>query len=433
MAVLLVLAGVGAVVSAQEYLPDLPVDHPAIRYAERSVDDPVARLSRKLDAGSVEPVSHEDASGYLASLLRNLGIPTDSQALVFSKTSFQATKIAPDNPRAIYFNDDVAVAFVRGSDMVEIASVDPELGPIFYTTNIRDTERSGFERRQICLKCHLGPATLGVPGLFVGSVFPGPSGRPARAGAIITDHRTPLEERWGGWYVNATRGQQKDRSNAVASNPSQPLNLDADHGRNLTHLYGKFDPAGYLEPVSDIVALMTFEHQTQMLNYLTRVHWEERIARHEGDPLPLERRQIAADIEALVAYMLFADEVALPEPLEGVSSFTETFPGRGPRDSKGRSLRDFDLERRLFRYPLSYMVYSRSFDALSDNFKIEIYRRLYDALTSQERDTRFAHLLDSDARAIVEILLETKPGLPEFFVSKAVSRRIIQDQAVGER
>ena len=404
-----------ATLCAQEYLPDLPVAHPAIRYAERSVDDPIARLSRAMHNGSVELDGGENALGYLPALLEYLDIRTDSQALVFSKTSFQATKIAPDNPRAIYFNDDVALAFIRGSDMIELASIDPEIGPIFYTADIRKLTKQGFERRQVCLKCHLGPATSGVPGWFVGSVFPGPTGRPARDDAIITDHRTPLEDRWGGWYINATRGQQEDRSNAVASNPAQPLLLDEDQGRNLTHLFGKFDPSGYLAPVSDIVALMTFEHQTQMLNYLTRVSWEERIARHENDADPLERSQLASDIEALVAYMFFAGEVPLPEPLEGVSTFTETFPGRGPRDAKGRSLRDFDLERRLFRYPLSYMVYSRSFDALSEDLEAEIYRRLYDVLTNPQPGAQFSHLSADDRRSVLEILRETKPSLPDYF------------------
>ena len=152
-----------ATLCAQEYLPDLPVAHPAIRYAERAVDDSIARLARNLENGSVELNDGEKALGYLSALLEYLDIRTDSQALVFSKTSFQATKIAPDNPRAIYFNDDVALAFIRGSDMIELASIDPEIGPIFYTADIRQLATEGFERRQICLKCHLGAATSGVP------------------------------------------------------------------------------------------------------------------------------------------------------------------------------------------------------------------------------------------------------------------------------
>ena len=415
----LILGTLATAAVMQEYLTDLQADHPAIQYFERPVDGPVSRFSAQLESGTIELDYRDDELGYLPSLLEHLGVNPDSQALVFSKTSFQAPKIAPDNPRAIYFNDDVAVAFVRGSDAIEIASVDPELGPVFYTADIRRLEAEGFERRQVCLQCHLGPATSGVPGLFVGSVFPGPTGRPSPVDAIITDHRTAFEQRWGGWYVNATRGQQEDRSNAVASNPAQPLVLDADQGRNLTHLFGKFDPAGYLAPLSDIVALMTFEHQTQMLNYITRVGWEERIALHEGDTNALRRAQIDADIEALVTYMLFADEAPLSEPVEGVSTFSKTFPDRGPRDDRGRSLRDFDLKERLFRYPLSYMVYSRSFDALPNTVKEEIYRRLYDVLTGDNQDENFAHLSDDDCRSVLEILRDTKPGLPDNWQASA--------------
>ena len=399
----------GAILQLQQYLPDLPSDHPAIRYADRQVDDPVARLSRERgndvsahESGQQE-AHREPGLGVLGTLLRRLDVAVDSQALAFAKTSFQANRVAPDNPRAIYFNDDVAVAYVRGSDLIEIASVDPEIGPIFYTVDLGSLPETGFERRQVCLECHLGPATSGVPGLFVGSVVPDPTGKPARAEAIITDHRTAFEDRWGGWYVNATRGQQRDRSNAVASSPAQPLLLDEGGGRNLLHLYGKFDPARYLAPMSDIVALMTFEHQTQMLNYLTRVSWQERIALHDDEWTEAERRGFDADIEALVAYMVFEDEVPLPEPVEGVSSFTESFPRRGPHDSEGRSLRDFDLEHRLFRYPLSYMIYSRSFDALSDATREAIYRRLDRKLVGEQRV------------AILEILRETKPGLPDYF------------------
>lgn len=397
----MLIVALGALLAAgQEYLPDLPAEHPAIRYAERPVDDAVARLARDLG---------DDTIADLAALLDRLDVPVDSQALAFAKTSFQASRVAPDNPRAIYFNDEVAVAFVRGSEMIELAAYDPAIGPVFYTASLEDLRAEGFERRQVCLECHLGPATSGVPGLFVGSVYPGPDGKPAAVDAIITDHRTPLEERWGGWYVNAVRGQQKDRSNAVASSPAEPLRLD-EGGTNLTHLYGKIEPEGYLAPVSDIVALMTFEHQTQMLNYFTRVNWEDRIARHEseenagGGDSSRERGQLDADLDALVGYMLFEGEASLTEPVEGVSTFTETFPRRGPRDSKGRSLRDFDLERRLFRYPLSYMIYSRAFEGLSDELKGDIFRRLYDRLDGEGREV------------VLEILRETKPGLPPYYM-----------------
>jgi hypothetical protein len=239
--------------------------------------------------------------------------------------------------------------------------------------------------------------------MFVGSVYPNAFGRPARDGAIITDHRTPFADRWGGWYVNAVRGQQRDRSNATAPDPAEPHALMTEGRQNLTSLVKEFNTAGYLSPVSDIVALMTFEHQTQMANMLTRVGWEARIAAYDGRSEP----QLDADIEATVQYMLFAGEAPLKEPVEGVSSFSKTFPRRGPRDSHGRSLRDFDLQTRLFRYPLSYMIYSRTFDALPGNVRERIYRRLFEVLSGKDQSP--------DRRAILEILRETKPGLPAYW------------------
>ena len=408
---------------AQEYLPPIPVDHPAIRYFQGPLADPASRLAQQLQNGTVKLEARSDVSGYLASLLEHLGIRVDSQALVFSKTSFQAPTISPSNPRAIYFSDDVAVGYVRGGNGFEVAATDPRQGVVFYTFNSDPAGEPSLTRRDVCLQCHQGPATIGVPGVFVGSVLPNPLGNPQRDEAIITDQRTAFKDRWGGWYVNAKRGEQHDRANAVASNPAEPDVLDTGGKQNLTTLIGRFNPAGYLSAVSDIVALMTFEHQTQMTNYLTRVGWEARLMRgaKPDDPTHL---QLDADLEALMAYMLFADEVPLPEPIEGVSNFSRTFPERGPRDGQGRSLRDFDLQKRLFRYPLSYLIYGAQFDALPDTIRERIYQRLYDILTGKDQDRKFANLSPNDRRAIFEILRDTKPGLPAYWLTKPFSRTI---------
>jgi hypothetical protein len=365
------------------YPANLPLDHPAIQYLQAPLDNAITRLANPLP-------------GDLSSLLASLHINPDSQLLVFSKTSFQANKISPRNPRAIYFNDDVTVGWVRGSPSMEIAAFDSRQGVVFYTA---DAEKPGFTRQHVCLRCHQGPATLGVPGIFVGSVYPNSAGQPSAAAAIITDQRTAFADRWGGWYVNAAHGEQPDRANAVANDPAEPAALEK--------LTAKFNPSGYLTPVSDIVALMTFEHQTQMTNLITRLGWESRIG---GEP----------DIEPLADYMLFSGEAPLREPIEGVSAFTTTFPQRGPRDRHGRSLRDFDLRTRLFRYPLSYMVYSAAFDALPAAVRDRIYRRLHSVLSGQDQSPKFAGLSPEDRRSILEILGETKAGLPKWWSEPAV-------------
>ncbi len=361
----------------QVYQSTLPVDHPAIRYFQEA-DNAVSRLNGSKISS-------------LSELLEKLHIDPDSQALVFSKTSFQAGKISPKNPRAIYFGDDAAIGYVPGGNGIEVAAFDPRQGAVFYIFN-----NGEFKRSEACLRCHQGPATLGVPGAFIGSVFPNSAGQPYGQDAIITDHRTAFADRWGGWYVNARRGEQKDRANSMAMDPAEPENLASEGHQNLPTLAGLVDTRPYLRPVSDIVALMTFEHQTQMLNYFTRLGWEARMGHVED-----------SDIEATVAYILFLDEARLAEPIEGVSAFTTSFPKLGPRDSKGRSLRDFDLKTRLFRYPLSFGIYHASFDALPAEVRERLYRRLWDVLR--------ARVNAEDRRAIVEILRETKKGLPDYF------------------
>jgi hypothetical protein len=113
----LALSGVLAIAAAAlavrgQNSPDLtmlPIDHPAIQYVQGPLDDPVARLDKQLASGKIKLEFRSDRLGYLPSLLRNLGVNPDSQVLVFSKTSFQAAKIAPREPRALFFSDDVMV------------------------------------------------------------------------------------------------------------------------------------------------------------------------------------------------------------------------------------------------------------------------------------------------------------------------------------
>ncbi len=408
-AVTLVALGAPAFVE-QEYKSNLPADHPAIRYADGPGDDAAARLAEQIARGVVTIDRGTDPLGTLPSLLARLHIRSDSQMLVFSKTSFQAARISPRKPRAIFFNDEVAVAYVPGAPSLEIAAVDPVWGPVFYTWSSDPSGKPALARGDTCIRCHQGPNTAGVPGVYVGSVFPGPDGAPSRdESAIITDHRSPFEERWGGWYVTARSGEPHSRANAVAPSPADPNALVRESPLNLDSVADFVDQSLYPATSSDIVALMTFEHQTQMINLITRVGWDARIGAAEGGNPSGRNAALDTDIEDLVRYMLFTDEVALAQPIEGGSTFARTFPGAGPRDRRGRSLRDFDLRTRLFRYPLSYMVYSAAFDALPAAARRRIYGRLYEVLTGPATP----RLSRDDRRAILEILSGTKPDLPE--------------------
>ena len=399
------------------------LDNPAIRYYDEPANDAVAKLGRQIEAGEVKLDYTPGRMGYLPSLLKHLNVNIDSQVLVFSKTSFQAVRISPAAPRAIFFNDTVTVGSVQGGEVYELAALDPKQGIMFYTFDMRQTPKPVFDRRDVCMQCHQGPATEGVPGIIVASVFPGGDGTPAfRSGFVTTDHRTPFEERWGGWYVTGTHGLLRHRGNAVGHDPHRPEDLDQTGSQNLISLDRKVNVTGptFLTNTSDIVALMTLEHQTRMTNLITRVGWDTRVAVHDGK-MPEFSKRLDDEVDELVTYMLFADEAHLHDSVEGVSTFSKTFPERGPRDHKGRSLRDFDLHTRLFRYPMSYMIYSEAFDSLPDEARERIYHRLHDVLTGADRSPKFAKLAAADRQAVLEILQDTKPNLPVWWGKQAPS------------
>jgi hypothetical protein len=404
----------------------LPLDHPAIEYAKRPVDDPVARLQKRLSTGEVK-LRYAPDMGYLGSVLRALEVPAESQVLVFSKTSFQAPRIVPRLPRAIYFNDKVSVGFVRGGDVLEFAAIDPALGVVFYTLDQDPDAKPRFDRQDTCLQCHATGATLGVPGLVVRSVYPDTSGMPVfHAGTFVTDHRSPLKERWGGWYVSGTHGAQTHMGNALVRDKEKPV-LEAEGTQNLTNLGSRFDAGAYLTPHSDIVALMTLEHQTRMTNLITRVGYEARMALHDNEAMnkALNRpvgeisesttRRVNSAAEELVEYMLFTEEAKLTAPVKGVSGYAESFGRNAVRDSRGRSLRDLDLKTRLLRYPCSYLIYSEAFDAMPPMMRDRVYKRLWAALAGGDANPKFARLACQDRQAVAEILVATKRGLPEYW------------------
>ncbi len=397
---LAILIWITALVSAQLTDSIIEPTHPAIRYAGES-NDPVARLNRKLQSGELR-LQFEERTGYLSSLLAALDIPIESQVAIFSGTSLQARIINARNPRTIFFNDSTAVGWMAGG-LIEVASLDPKQGAIFYllpqqtTPPLRQLARDGR-----CLTCHYSRATLGVPGFLVRSIPSAANGTIMPwLGNYTTDHRSPLAERWGGWYVTG-RGGRHLGNHPIEDRALQDVKIE-ESNLNVTTLENRFDTRSYLSPHSDIVALLVFDHQMRMMNLLTRVGWEARIAEDEGRT----KDRLNDAVTETVDYMLFVDETPL-DGIKGSSGFAERFGARGPRDSKGRSLRDFDLQRRLFRYPCSYMIYSEAFDALPDAARNAVYSRLLQVLTGNDTSAKYRHLSAADRQAILEILRETK-------------------------
>ncbi|MFO0846410.1 MAG: hypothetical protein U0797_29255, partial [Gemmataceae bacterium] len=370
-------------------------------------------------------LSYDETGGYLASLLRELGVPVSSQTLVFSKTSLQRHRIAPRTPRALYFNDDVYVGYCKAGDVLEVSAVDPKLGTVFYTVDQDASRKPRFTRQtDNCLLCHGSSQTQGVPGHVLRSVFSDPHGMPLLAeGTYRVDQTTPFEHRWGGWYVTGKHGNQEHMGNLVIGARRVARPVDNAAGLNVTDLSSRFTTSGYLSPHSDIVALLVLEHQAMAHNLITKAHFECREALHAEETLNREMKlpptyrwdstasRIRSVGDALADYLLFRGEAPLTAKVEGTSGFATEFARRGPRDPKGRSLRDFDLERRLFRYPLSYLIYSSAFDAMPQRVRDHVLERIWKVLAGEEAK-EFGHLSADDRRAIREIVLATKTNLP---------------------
>lgn len=382
-----------------------------IKYNDQTPEDPVALLQRRLVRGETKLI-FDDQFGYLPALLDELKIPRSSQTLVFSKTSLQRTFITPENPRAIFFNDDVYIGFIPGAPALEISAADPKLGGIFYRLDNEKMRRPRLVRDQDCLRCHGAERTLGVPGFFVRSIGTDLTGElDAQTEVSDIDQCTPLADRWAGWFVTGTHGAQTHRANLIGPKAFVEAGKAPNQNGNLTDLSRFFDVKKHLLPTSDIVALMVLEHQVKMHNYITRLNYEtQRMMSMYG-----HIRYLTSQVNAFLRYLLFTEEAPLTAPIAGDAEYAEGFNALGPCDSKGRSLRDFDLQTRIFKHPCSFLIYSPQFDALPPVMRDHLLQRLHAILIGEDRDPQFAKLGDDERRVILDILRETKANLPDYW------------------
>lgn len=386
--------------------PGVLDEHPAIQYAIRPTRDRVSVLNRAITEGTAS-LPFQDQSGYLRPLLEALGIPAESQLLVFSKTGIQRAATSPQNPRAIFFNDAVVVGYVAGAPILELAAHDPEQGVVFYTLDQTAAPKPAFARRTVCLTCHVASSTLEVPGMIARSMFTRADGSVMpQLGSFAVDHRTRLLDRWGGMYVTGNYTQfpynVAVHMGNVTTSVQESIGPTSSNEVFIQWLNSKPETRGYPSPDSDIAALMVFDHQMHAMNLLTRLNWESRV---NGTTREL--------VDELTDYFLFVGEVPPPARITPRPGFREQFSSPGPSDRQGRSLRALDLERRLLRYPCSYMVYSDAFENLPGPVKTAVYERMWAVLSGQDARPKYAHLSAQDRRAIIEILRETKTGLPE--------------------
>lgn len=398
---------------------------PPIEYSTSAASNAISGLQEKLDADR-DQLAAMAGRELLTSILSRLEVPVESQVLVFSRTSLQRKRIDPEHPRAIYFSDDCYVGWVPGG-LMEAAVTDPNLGIVFYQLDPEQRKQElRFERNAECLSCHGGSMTRDWPGLMVRSVFPDRRGEPIlSAGTFLVEHDTPLSERWGGWYVTGDHGTARHMGNVTAAERTGEPNLDRDAGANVTDLSKFFDVTKYPRSDSDIVALMVLEHQVGMHNRLCKaslrarkwINYQRQLQKELGETVTDEPTGTALlvirnEAKAIVEHLLYRGEIELPDNgIDGSEEFRRAFAANRRPDSRGRSLKDFDLKEHLFKFRCSYMIYSRAFDSLPQPLKNEIYDRLYAILTSSEPEPDFKYLSDAERNQIAEILTSTKPDL----------------------
>ena len=426
VAQLLVLAALKIVCMRLDAQGTEEYEQPPINYSQTEPRDAVSRLKARIAVGELKIEGGEKE--VVRAILKALRIPIDSQILVFSKTSFQRSRINPGHPRALFYTDNCYVGWVPGG-LAEVTTIDPVLGPVFYSVDPRGLvgpARPEFKRDADCMGCHGGSFVRGIPGVFARSVYPDENGEPLlRQGTEIVDYRTPFEERWGGWFVTGTHGKTLHRGNVFASEKGSQLVFDPARGANLNNLSSFFDASDYLTTGSDIVSLMVFEHQTAMQNVLTRagmtcrrmLDYQKNLEHDLGEPVGEDphydsvKSVFDSSAREVVDTLLFKDEAVIPERVEGSAAFQKAFGANAPRAGDGSSLKDLLISVRLFKNRCGYLIYSESFLALPRQLKSRIYSRLAQALKPENPDPRYNYLAAEERARIVFILRQTHPEL----------------------
>jgi hypothetical protein len=384
-------------------------EHPAIQYGVRPVSDRVAKLNEALKRGE-RSLQRDSRSGYLLSTLQALGVPVDSQLLVFSKTGVQRAFTSPHNPRAIFFDTSVVVGYVPGAPAIEVAADDPQQGVAFYTLD-QSAAAPTFTRQTMCLTCHVSASTLNVPGLIARSNAVGDDGNVMpQVASNDVDQQTPHPDRWGGWYVTsegapAPYNQRGHLGNITFSNGGVTSNQVF-----IDWLNSSPETRGYPLATSDIGTMLVFDHQMHAINLLTRLNWESRIAPDDGTGTLADGVQRLVD--ELADYLLFVGEVAPSASLIPRPGFAKYLESKAPKDGRGRSFGELDLGRRLLRYPCSYMVYSEAFDGLSVPVKQAVYRRMTAILSGNDARPHYRWMTADERRDVLEILRDTKADFP---------------------
>ena len=388
-------------------------DLPPIHYSDTVATDSLAQMASALASGRMK-VEGESGLERLEFVLKKLGVPVESQVLVFSKTSLQNGLIRPENPRCLYFSENAYVGYVPGGALEAIIQ-DPVLGPIFYLIETGGKAGLHIERdTSNCLSCHATGRTEGVPGMLIRSVYPDADGHPLlHLGTNDVGPETPLGERWGGWYVTGNSALPHLGNRVYSETGAREPRVSS-----LKDLRGKIDVSKYLLPTSDVVSLVVLEHQCKMHTLINAASLNYRRARHfmetidpESDPDSGSAGRVAESwSEKILECMFFKDEADLGEGIEGDPSFQRAFASQIPKTADGDSLAEFRLYGRIFKNRCSYMVYSDAFRGLPAIVKAKVFAGMEKVLDGTHPEIGW--IGGSERTRISRILKETLEGWP---------------------
>ena len=371
-------------------------------YWSRPLRDPFTRLLA--ESGGTVPLDTANPKAGLESLLKALRVPVSSQLLVYSATSFQSGLITPANPRALYFNDEVYVGYVPGGHL-EVATIDPNLGPVFHLLRLGRGAQPQISRSERCMNCHAGRASRQVPGFFTESVICTDTGasldgfRREQVG-----HAVPLHLRLGGWHVTGAQAQSAHLGNLTGkAAPGGYERLPNPPGN-------RFDWERYPARTSDLLSHLLHEHQLGFHNLVTLAVYRTReaLAAGQGTVRPDDQPVLDDLARQFRRYLLFADETALPPGgVQPDPAYAQDFQSARLQARDGTSLRDLDLRTRLFRHRCSYLIHAPSFAALPREFKSRLLAGLDAALRETGGLAEFDYIPASEKRAIRAILRDT--------------------------
>ena len=325
----------------------LPRDHAAIQYDTAPVHDRVAALQERLRSGKVKlefrraaRVPRRGAQG-----ARRAGLVAG--AGVFEDQLPGAADLAADGAGALLQRRRVGgLGAGRRRAGVRRGRI-PRQGVDLLHDGPGGGPKARIDRRDECLQCHARAARWACPGLVVRSVFVERSGMPLfQAGGFVTDHRSPLAQRWGGWYVTGTHGAQRHMGNVFAEDRDHPEQLDREKGANVTDLKGRIDTGDVPEPAqrhrgADGAGAPDADDEPDHARRL-----RDRMALHEQQAINKALSQAEDQVseargggsttrsEALLKYMLFTDEAPLDAPVEGHVGVCARSSRRAVREDK---------------------------------------------------------------------------------------------------